>query len=131
MADGLVDLFAADRMLIPAPRRYSRAEVAKRTGVTPELLDRFFRALGFPSIAEGESGFTDLDIQAMQLFGELQDQSRQALGSVDTDTALQMVRILGSSMARIADSEIAVGGRVGDWGIRSSGPRRWRRSPTP
>ncbi len=116
VADGLVDLFAADRMLVPAPRRYSRAEVADRTGVTPELLDRFFRALGFPTIAEGEPGFTDLDIQAVQLFGELQDQGRQALGSVDTDTALQMVRILGSSMARVADSEIAAGGRVGDWG---------------
>lgn len=115
VADGMVDLFAADRTLIPAPRRYSRAEVAERTGVPPELVDRFFRALGFPSFAEGESTFTDLDVQALQVFRELQDQGREALGVIDTDTALQMLRILGSSMARVADSEIGAGGGVGDW----------------
>ena len=36
----------------------------------------------------------------------------QALGSADVDTALQMARVIGSSMARIADAELVPGGTV-------------------
>ena len=50
MADGVIDLFVADRMLIPSRRRYTRSEVAELTHASGELLDRFFRALGFPSL---------------------------------------------------------------------------------
>src|SRR5208283_2585770 len=33
VADGVIDLFVADRMLVPSRRRYSRVEVAELTGV--------------------------------------------------------------------------------------------------
>ena len=59
-----------------------------------------------------ERSFTDLDIEAVRLFQGLQFQGRQALGSADVDTALQMARVIGSSMARIADAELVPGGTV-------------------
>ena len=112
--DGVIDLFVADRMLIPSRRRYTRAEVAELTRAPGELLDRFFRALGFPSLGSDpdEPSFTDLDIEAVRLFQGLQLQGMQALGSADVDTALQMARVIGSSMARIADAELVPGGTV-------------------
>lgn len=114
VAEGVIDLFVADRMLIPSRRRYTRAEVADLTHAPGELLDRFFRALGFPSLSSDpdERSFTDLDIEAVRLFQGLQLQGMQVLGSADIDSALQMARVIGSSMARIADAELVPGGAV-------------------
>jgi adenylate cyclase len=114
VADGVIDLFVADRMLIPSRRRYRRDEVADLTHASPEFLDRFFRALGFPSLGSDpeERSFTDLDLEAVRLFQALQLQGMQTLGSGDADTALQMARVIGSSMARIADAELVPGGAL-------------------
>ncbi len=45
-----------------------------------------------------------MDIEAVRLF-----QSMVAMGLVDTDTAVQMARVIGSSMARIAEAEAGPG----------------------
>ena len=102
--DGVIDLFVAERMLVPSRRRYTRAEVADLTGVDREKLKRFWRALGFANVDDDDRAFTDLDLEAVRIF-----QGMQALGATDTDTALQMARVIGSSMARIAQAELVPG----------------------
>ncbi len=102
--DGVIDLFVADRMLIPSRRRYTRSQVAELTGVSLDMLERFWRALGFPSVDDDERAFTDLDLEAVRLY-----QGLQSVGAGDVDTALQMARVIGSSMARIAEAELAPG----------------------
>ena len=82
VADGVIDLFVAERMLVPSRRRYTRAEVAELTGVELDKLERFWRALGFPSVDDDDRAFTDLDLEAVRLF-----QGMQALGAADVDTA--------------------------------------------
>ena len=104
VADGVVDLFVADRMLVPARRRYTRAEVSDLTGVPLEMLERFWRALGFASVPDDDPVFTDLDLEAVRLL-----QGMRAIGAADTDTSLQMARVIGSSMARIAEAELVPG----------------------
>jgi adenylate cyclase len=79
-------------------------EVAELTGVNLELLERFWRALGFPSTSDDDRSFTDLDLEAVRLF-----QGLQALGAARTDTALQLARVIGSSMSRIAEAELVPG----------------------
>ncbi len=101
VADGVIDLFVADRMLLPARRRYTRAEVSELTGVSHDTLERFWRSLGFPAVDDEERAFTDLDLEAVRVFLGL-----QALGAADTETAMQMARVIGSSMARIAEAEM-------------------------
>ena len=54
VADGVIDLFVADRLLVPSRRRYTRAEVAELTGVSLDKLERFWRALGFPGVDDDE-----------------------------------------------------------------------------
>jgi adenylate cyclase len=104
IADGVIDLFVIDRMLVPSRRRYTQSEVAELTGVNLQTLERFWRALGFPNVSEDDKAFTDLDLEAVRLF-----QGMQALGAARTDTALQLARVIGSSMARIAEAELVSG----------------------
>ncbi len=107
VADGVIDLFAADRLLVPSRRRYTRVEVAELTGVGVDMLERFWRALGFPGVDDDDRAFTDLDLEAVRLF-----QGLQALGAADAETAVQMARVIGSSMARIAEAELVPGDMV-------------------
>ena len=103
-ADNVLDLLAVDLLFVPAPHRYTEAEVSARTGLPPELLRRFWRGLGFVDIGPDERVLTDLDIEAARLF-----QAIVALGAADVETAVQMARVIGSSMARIAEAEVAPG----------------------
>jgi adenylate cyclase len=107
IADDVIDLFVIDRMLVPSRRRYTRVEVAELTGVNLQTLERFWRALGFPNVTDDEKTFTDLDLEAVRLF-----QGMQALGAARTDSALQLARVIGSSMARIAEAELVPGDMV-------------------
>lgn len=100
--DGVVDLLLVDCLLVPADRRYSAAEVSSRTGVPVEVILRFWRSLGLTEPAPGERFFGDLDVDAVRTFTELID-----LGVADVDTAVQLARVIGMAMARIAEAELS------------------------
>ncbi len=104
VADGVLDLLAVDRLLVPATRRYTAGQVAETTGLPADQLRRFWRALGFLDVPEDDPAFTDLDVQAIGLF-----QAMVQAGTTEVDTALQLARVIGSSMARIAEAEMASG----------------------
>jgi adenylate cyclase len=115
-ARDVLDLLVADRLLVPAARRYTQSEVSETTGMDLALTRRFWRALGFPDVDPDDRMFTDLDIEALMILRSMMD-----LGVADVDTGLQLARVIGSSMARIAEAEVsptlrvmAVGGRSGD-----------------
>ncbi len=98
----VLDLLVADRLLVPAERRYTQVEVADMTGMDLDLARRFWRALGFPDVELEERMFTDLDIEALVILRSMMD-----LGVADVDTSLQFARVIGSSMARIAEAEVS------------------------
>ncbi len=100
--DDLLDLLVADRLLVPSEARYDEAEVARVTGTPIELNRKFWRALGFPDPTPDEKMFTDLDIKAIKDL-----ESMVTLGLSDVDTLLQQARVIGSSMARIADAQVS------------------------
>jgi len=81
-------------------RRYTIAEAAEKAGLTTEQFSRLNLACGFADPAPDELVFTDEDIETMQMFN----------GAVDflgLDAALQIVRVIGSSMARCADAFVS------------------------
>jgi adenylate cyclase len=92
----------ADRLLVPAERRYTQVDVAEMTGMDLDLARRFWRALGFPDVELEERMFTDLDIEALVILRSMMD-----LGVLDVDTSMQFARVIGSSMARIAEAEVS------------------------
>ena len=107
-ADDVLDLLVADRLVLPAGPRYTEAEVAERAQMDLELLRRLWRALGFPDVAPDEAVFTDLDVEALFTLRAIKD-----LGVADMETSVQLARVIGSSMARIAEAERARPFRAG------------------
>jgi adenylate cyclase len=101
-AEDLLDLLVADRLVVPSAVRYTEAEVSQRTGMPVELSRRFWRALGFPDPTPEDALFTDLDIEAIIILEAVVE-----LGFADVESALQLARVVGSSMARIADAEVS------------------------
>ena len=105
MTDDVVDLLVVDRMLIPAERRMTQAEVLAITGMEVEdSARRIWRALGFLDVDEDDPSFTEMDVEALELFKGL-----TSVGAWDLDSSLQMIRVIGSSMARIAEATTARG----------------------
>ncbi len=102
--DDVVDLLMVDRILVPSAQLLTQAEVSERTDIPIELARRFWRALGFLDVGEDDAFFTEMDIEAAQGF-----QTMISMGLVDVDTAVQMARVIGSSMARIAEAEVSPG----------------------
>jgi adenylate cyclase len=114
--EDVLDLLVVDCLLVPG-ERYTQSEVAAVTGMPEELASRFWRALGFADVSADDKVFTDLDIDAIGVLQTMVD-----LGAADVDTALQLARVIGSSMARIAEAEVApaVRGMMGMPGPGSS-----------
>jgi adenylate cyclase len=100
-AEDVLDLLVVDCLLVPG-ERYTQSEVADVTGMPEEMAGRFWRALGFADVGDDEKVFTDLDIEAIGVL-----QTMVELGAADVDAALQLSRVIGSSMARIAEAEVA------------------------
>jgi adenylate cyclase len=104
VSEDALDLLVVDRMIVPSARRMTQAEVADTTGLPVEVIRRLWRALGFLDVGEDELAFTDLDVEAVELF-----QSMLAMGLADIDSAVQTARVVGSSMVRIAEAETSPG----------------------
>jgi adenylate cyclase len=99
---GAMQLLAIDRLLVPGDRRYTQEEVVERTGVDIEAARRLWRAIGFPDVPEGQAAFTDGDIEALTTLKQLTDQ-----GVIDPAVALQLTRVFGQSLSRMADAQVA------------------------
>lgn len=102
--DDVVDLLMVDRMLVPTAHRLTQGDVAELTDIPLDAAKRFWRALGFLDVEDDEAAFTDMDIEAVRLF-----QAMVAMGTVDLESAVQMARVIGSSMSRIAEAQTGPG----------------------
>jgi adenylate cyclase len=107
-ADGTLGLLAIDQMILADQGpKYTRAEVEARSGLGDDAA-RFWRALGLTDPRSDDVVFSDVDVEILQLV----DQVLQ-LGLIEKDVALQMARVIGSSISRIASAQIdAIESRV-------------------
>ena len=79
---------------------FNALEVADETGVTVDQLRRLWRALGFPEHGL-EVAFTKADAEAVSLLNEIVES-----GVIDFDTAVNLTRAVGQTMARLSDWEV-------------------------
>ena len=98
---GTLPLLALTTAAIAEERRYTLDELAAEADMTPERAERFWRAMGFPAVRRDERWFTDGDKEALGIVRALID-----LGLTDEDVAVQMTRVIGSSMARLAEAQV-------------------------
>lgn len=101
-ADEVLHLLVADHMVLPTPGRYGPVGMVERTGLERATLERLWRAMGFAGVDDEERVFSDVDVEAVQATAAF-----VAAGLCDYDDIVQVTRVVGSSMARIADAEVA------------------------
>lgn len=100
LADNTLHFLAVDLLLGRSGGEISLEELSDQTGMEPSLLTTIWRALGLTQPEGGEPIFTPLDVEAARLFGGL------VAGGTGVDVAIQLSRVIGSSMARIAEAEV-------------------------
>jgi adenylate cyclase len=113
--DGTLALLALDLLVLPGPVRYDLVEVAERTGLPAETVAHMWRSLGFPDPRPGEHVFADVDVENLANVGRL-----ITSGAIAPEVVLQMSRVIGSSVARIAESHVdavSVGSGAGEESI--------------
>jgi adenylate cyclase len=99
-AEGWLPLLALDRVLMPGAPAYDTMSLARVSGVDADLLERLWRALGFPNVPGDARVFTEDDANA----------ARRLFGRADTDeleqaNVIQLVQVVSGAMARIASVE--------------------------
>ncbi|QVQ51148.1 adenylate/guanylate cyclase domain-containing protein [Spiractinospora alimapuensis] len=92
-----------DSALLGGPARYTRDEAVARSGVSPDLALRLWRALGFAAKNDGQARFTDADVEALRTVSTLLD-----AGVVDEEAAVRLARAMGQSLARMAEWQVSV-----------------------
>jgi adenylate cyclase len=105
--EGRLVLLPVERVLAGSTARYTREELAERSGVPVEFLQSQWRALGMPDPEEGERAFGESDLEAARRVKVLRDE----LGIPD-DELLQVTRVIGLNMSQLAAASRGLGQRV-------------------
>lgn len=104
LADDVVDLLAVDVLILPSRRAYTPLQLSEETGLPLDALKQLWRALGFLDPADDDPVLTETDVAAARDLQRL-----LALGVTELDAALQLARVIGSSMARVAEASLLRG----------------------
>lgn len=90
-----------EETVLGAPRALDRSTVAERAGVPLERAIAYWRAMGFADVPDDVEAFTEIDVQMLERATALVDQ-----GLVEEGLALQMTRVMGRAMSRIAGAQL-------------------------
>ena len=96
--DGRLSFGYAESLLPDTDRNYTLAEVAAKTGLEEELIERLMSLLGTPTALEGT--LTEQDAEAMEIVASI-----LATG-FPLVALLQLVRVYAQSVRKIAEAEI-------------------------
>jgi adenylate cyclase len=86
--------------LRPGRERLTGPEVSARAGVPDELATKLERAAGFAEVPEDSRVFTEADVAMLQTL-------QAAVGLFGEEAVVQLARVIGSAMAKIADALIS------------------------
>lgn len=100
-AAGTAELLAIDGVVLPEKAKLTLEELAAKVGTEPATVRAFWRALGFVDPVEGERTFSKRDARILKTLISLSND-----GLVDDDLSLQVTRVLGLSMARVATAVV-------------------------
>lgn len=91
-----------EERLLGGPRRWTRAEMAERTGIELDRARRLWVAMGFAESEDpGARLYTDDDVDALRRLTALVDE-----GVVKPEMEVSIVRALGQTLSRLAEWEV-------------------------
>jgi adenylate cyclase len=96
-------LAALEKTLLGDVPRYTRREVAERSGVSLERAEQLWQSLGFAGVGDEEHVFGDADVEALRSIGAVVEQ-----GVIDQRVEGAATRALGQAMARLAQWETSL-----------------------
>jgi adenylate cyclase len=99
--NGSLHMLALDRLLGIDPAEYTLDEVAMHSGLQADSIRAYWRALGFPDPRPNEKLFSANDLEMLARV-----QSFIEEGALAPSLAVQMARVIGSNLARIATAQI-------------------------
>ena len=100
--EGTLPLLAIEHLVFDERPQFAAADVASQVGLPEDEVAHFWRALGFPDPLDGEEAFTKVDLEMMHIAANTISE-----GVVEPELALQMARVIGSAMSRVANAQIA------------------------
>src|SRR6266498_2257199 len=92
---GTDEMLALDHLVLPDPGRFSMDELAAAAGLPLDLVRAVWRAMGFADVVDDQRLFTRRDADMLKRFSSALDR-----GLIEPDRSLQMIRVLGMSMAQ-------------------------------
>jgi adenylate cyclase len=95
---GRLGLLPVDRVLQRGEARFTSPELAERSGMPLELLERLQRALGLPVLDVSETALSDADLEAAQAVGRFHG------AGLEPEALVQISQVLGSTMARLGNT---------------------------
>lgn len=98
---GVLGFLAVERFAVPEPARYDLEELATVTGMPARQITLIWRSLGLPEPRPGVRIFTEVDADMLGTVAGLME-----LGLVEPELAVQMSRVIGWSMARVATAMV-------------------------
>jgi glycerol-3-phosphate dehydrogenase (NAD(P)+) len=102
IADDSLDLLAVDTALVPRRPGLTAEQVSERSGLPLATVHQAWTAMGFPDVADDDPVFSEVDVEGLSVMQQL-----LVHVTADTDTAVQLLRVMGSAMARVAEAEVA------------------------
>ncbi|MGI8757499.1 MAG: adenylate/guanylate cyclase domain-containing protein [Acidimicrobiales bacterium] len=96
-----LELLAIEHLVLPEIADHDVADVEEATGLSTEQVAQLWRSLGFPEPRPGDRIFTDVDLDMLRTIGQLLH-----MGWIDDELTVQMARVIGSSLSRVASALI-------------------------
>jgi adenylate cyclase len=101
LAPDVVDVSGLEAYVSFEQPRFGMDDVARVSGLDVQQLHAYWRALGFPEAMDGERLLTESDVEMLSTVVTF-----IADGSLDPEVALQMARVIGSALDRIAAAQV-------------------------
>jgi adenylate cyclase len=86
--------------ILGAPREFTSSQVSERVGIPTYRARRYWRALGFANVPDGDREFTNADIDALSALLGLVDE-----GVLSETQAVELARSFGRAAGRLATSQ--------------------------
>jgi adenylate cyclase len=100
-ADDTIELLALEKVVSLEEPHYDLGEVAGMCGLDADQIRAYWRALGFPDPRANEKLFTDSDVEMLSAVLSFIEE-----GALEPDLALQMARVVGSAMDKVATAQV-------------------------
>jgi adenylate cyclase len=124
-ADGTLPLLVVERLVVGEPGIFTQDDVIARSGLGEDAR-KFWRALGFPDPEPDERTFSSVDLEMLQMVDAM-----IRLELIEREGALQLARVIGTSMQRIAQAQIdAIAARLDAEGPDADPEQAMRRAET-